>query len=156
MQRECGPMPNVMAARPNIGGTLCKSSAIPFLVARRKFWLTPVAQVPCSNAANITERKTWDAKWILHLAKFLQGEEPPKCINSVGLPAQEMAKRHASFGWPPVSDIAEVTKPRRETRWNLLECPKLRNRSQPLVGRTSQYFGGHLEEICLIIFSDCR
>jgi len=23
---ECGPMPNVMAAQPNIGGTLCKSS----------------------------------------------------------------------------------------------------------------------------------
>jgi len=154
MQRECGPMPNVMAARPHIGGTLWKSSAIPFLVARRKFWLTPVSRVPCSNAANITERKTWDAKWILHLAKFLQGEEPPKCINSV--PAQETAKRHARFDWPPVSDIAEVIKPRRETRWNSLECPKLRNPSQPLVGRTSQYCGGHLEEIFLIIFSDYR
>ena len=29
---ECGPMPNVMAALPNIGGTLYKSSLITFLV----------------------------------------------------------------------------------------------------------------------------
>jgi len=41
-----------MAAQPNIGGALCKSSVIPFFVARHKFWLTPAAQVLCSNAAN--------------------------------------------------------------------------------------------------------
>jgi len=52
-------MPNVMAAQPNIGGALCESSVIPFLVPRRKLWLTPVAGVLCSNAANIRERKTW-------------------------------------------------------------------------------------------------
>jgi len=52
-------MPNVMAAQPNIGGALCDSSVIPFLVPCRKFWLTPAAGVPCSNAANIGERKTW-------------------------------------------------------------------------------------------------
>jgi len=32
-------MPNVMAAQPNIGGALCESSVIPFLVPRRKVWL---------------------------------------------------------------------------------------------------------------------
>jgi len=52
-------MPNVMAAQPNIGGALCESSVIPFLVPRRKVWLTPAAGVSCSNAANIEERKTW-------------------------------------------------------------------------------------------------
>jgi len=52
-------MYNVMAALPNIGGALCESSVIPFLVLRRKAWLTPAAGVPCSNAANIGERKTW-------------------------------------------------------------------------------------------------
>jgi len=56
---ECGPMPNVMAAQPNIGGALCESCVIPFLVLRRKVWLTPAAAMPCSNAANIGERKTW-------------------------------------------------------------------------------------------------
>jgi len=50
-------MPNVMAALPM---RLCKSSVIPFLVPRRKVWLiTPAAGVPCSNAGNIAERKTW-------------------------------------------------------------------------------------------------
>jgi len=50
---ECGPMPNVMAAQPNIGGALCDSSVIPFLVPCPKFWLTPADGVPCSDAANI-------------------------------------------------------------------------------------------------------
>jgi len=52
-------MPNVTAAKPNVGGALCESSVIPFLVPRRKVWLTPAAGVPCSNAAKIGERKTW-------------------------------------------------------------------------------------------------
>jgi len=52
-------MPNVVAALLNIGGALCESSVIPFLVRRRKFWLAPAAGVPCSNAANIGERMTW-------------------------------------------------------------------------------------------------
>jgi len=37
----------------------CESSVIPFRVPRRKLWLTPTARVPCSNAVNIGERKTW-------------------------------------------------------------------------------------------------
>jgi len=51
-------MPNVMAALPNIGGALCESSVILFLVPRRKVWLTPAAGVLCSNSANIGEHKT--------------------------------------------------------------------------------------------------
>ena len=39
---ECGPMPNVMAALPNIGGAVFQ---------RRKVWLTPTSRVPCSNDA---------------------------------------------------------------------------------------------------------
>ena len=30
LQLECGTMPNVMAAQPNIGGAVCESSVIPF------------------------------------------------------------------------------------------------------------------------------
>jgi len=33
-------MPNVTATQPNIGGVLCESFVIPFLVPRRKVWLT--------------------------------------------------------------------------------------------------------------------
>ena len=38
------------------------------------------------------------------------GKSPQKCIYSV--PAQETAKDRAKFGWPPVSDVGAVTKPR--------------------------------------------
>ena len=55
----------------------------------------------------------------------------------------------AKFGWPPVSDVAAVTKARRKTRSNLQGCPKLPNRSQPLVGGSSPILCGHVEEILL-------
>jgi len=58
---ECGLMPNVMATQLNIGGAVCESSIIPFLVhvQCRKVWLTPTAGVQCSNAANTGECMTW-------------------------------------------------------------------------------------------------
>jgi len=75
----------------------------------------------------------------------------PTSIYSV--PAQETAKHRAKFGWHPLSDVAAVTKPRRETRWNMLVCRKLANRSQPLVGRSSP----HCDDLwrrycCLTVF----
>jgi len=42
------------------------------------------------------------------------GKISRKCIYSV--PGQETAIHRAKFGWPPVSDVAAVTKARRETR----------------------------------------
>ena len=45
----------------------------------------------------------------------------------------------AKFGWRPLLEYRAVTTLRRETRWNLQECPKLPDRSQPLVGRSSPY-----------------
>ena len=39
-----------------------------------------------------------------------RGKSPRKCIYSVA--AHETAKHRAKFGWPPVSDIAAVTKAR--------------------------------------------
>ena len=41
---KCGPMPNVMAALPNIGGALCSTP---------QSLLTPTTRVPCSNAAKM-------------------------------------------------------------------------------------------------------
>jgi len=46
----------------------------------------------------------------------------------------------AKFGWRPLLECRAVTLPRRESRWNLQGCPKLANRSQPLVGRSSPYY----------------
>jgi len=43
-----------------------------------------------------------------------------------------------------------VTLPRRETSWNLQGCPKLVNRSQPLVGRRSPYCGDIWRTYCCL------
>jgi len=69
----------------------------------------------------------------------LGGKSPRKCIYRPSVPALETAKHREKFGWPVLSDIAAVTKPRRETCWNFPGCPKLANRSQPLVDRSSPY-----------------
>jgi len=71
-------MPNVMAAQPNISGALCESSVIPFLVPRRKAWLTPAAGVPCSNTANIGECNTWTQSEFCMWQNSVRGQEPPK------------------------------------------------------------------------------
>ena len=115
---ECGPMPNVMAAQPNIGGALCESSVITFLVRCHKLSLMPTAWVPCSNAANIEERKTWmQSEFFYTWQNSIMGQEPPKMYYSV--PLQQTAKHHTKFRWLPLSDVAAVTLPRRKTRWNL-------------------------------------
>jgi len=45
----------------------------------------------------------------------------------------------AKFGWRPPLECCAVTLPRRESRWKLQGCPKLANRSQPLLGQSSYY-----------------
>ena len=103
---QCGPMPNVMVALPNIGGALCST---PQSLDRAH------AQVPCSNATKIREPKTWRMQsefWPWQ--NSVMDKKPQNCICSV--PAQETAKHRAKFGWLPLSDVAAVTKPRRESR----------------------------------------
>ena len=64
----------------------------------------------------------------------------------------------AKFGWRPLLECHAVTLPRRETCWNLQGCPKLTKRSQPLVGRSSPYYGDMWRRFCCLtsFFSDCR
>ena len=106
-------MPNVMTAQQHIGGAFCESSGIPFLVPRCKVWLTPAAGCRAVTLA-IQENAR-----IGRNVHFAPGKIPlvgksPRCTFSVA--AQETAKHRAKFRWPPVSDVAAVTKPRRESR----------------------------------------
>jgi len=57
---------------------LCESSVIPFLVPRYKVWLTDTARVPCSNAANIGERKTWTQSEFCTWQNSVRGQESQK------------------------------------------------------------------------------
>ena len=56
----------------------------------------------------------------------------------------------AKFGWRTLLECRAVTLPRRETRWNLQECPKLTKRFQPLVGRSSPYYGDMWRRYCCV------
>jgi len=50
-----------------------------------------------------------------------------------------------------ILDCRAVTLPRCETRWNVLGCLKLPDRSQPLVGRSSPYCGDIWMRYCCLI-----
>jgi len=54
--------------------------AVPNVMAaqRRKVWLTPTTRVPCSNAANIGERKTWTQSEFCTWQNYVRGQESPK------------------------------------------------------------------------------
>ena len=56
----------------------------------------------------------------------------------------------AKFGWRRILECRAVTLPRRDTRWNLLGCPKLVNWSQPLVGRSSPYYQDTWRRYCCL------
>ena len=56
----------------------------------------------------------------------------------------------AKFGWLPLLECCAVTLPRCKTRWNLQGCPKLLNRSQPLVGRSSPYYEDTWRRYCCL------
>ena len=57
----------------------------------------------------------------------------------------------AKFGWRPLLECRAVTLPRRDTRWNLLGCPKLTKRSQPLLGWSSSYCNDMWGRYCCLI-----
>jgi len=64
----------------------------------------------------------------------------------------------AEFGWCPILECRAVTLPRRKSCWNVQASPKLANRSQPLVGRSSRYYEDMWRRYCCLtsFFSDCR
>ena len=47
---------------------------------RRKVWLTPTTGVPCSNAANIGDRKTWTQSKFFTWQNSIRGKSPRKCM----------------------------------------------------------------------------
>ena len=81
-----------MAALPNIGGALCSNF----------------------NAAKFGARLGRKVNFVPgKILLGLPGKNRRKCISA---PAIETAKHSAKFGWLPLTDVAAVTKPRREIR----------------------------------------
>jgi len=127
--------------------TSSESSAIPFLVPHYKVWLTPTARVPCSNAANIEHHKTWRQTELCTWENSVIGQEPPKRMYSV--PAQQMAKHCAKFGWSPLRcQWSNEAKMRNPTKF--AGVPQTH---QPISAVSGPEFTillwGHVEEILL-------
>jgi len=75
-QLECGPMPNVMAALPNIGGAA---------IQHRKVWLTPTTRVPRSNATKTRNPlKLAGCPRLANRSQALMGRSSPYCKNIWG------------------------------------------------------------------------
>jgi len=86
---------------------------------------------------------------------FARGEipsgskSPQKCIRNVT--AQETAKHHAKFGWPPVNDVAGRCSSEAKTR-NPLKFARVRQTPEPISAVSGPKFAilwGHVEKILL-------
>jgi len=128
-------MLNVMAGQPNIGGTLCESSVISFLVPCYKLWLMAAAWVPCSNAVDIGKRKT--GRW----SESCTGQ------NSVRGPR---APENAYIVYQPRRRPNIMQSCLEETHSNLLGCPKQPKRSQPPVGQSLPYCQDTWKRYCCL------
>jgi len=91
-------MPNVMAAQPNIGGAVCESSVILFLVRRCKLSLTPTL-LKCRAVTLPIQKNASDGRKVNFApGKFVYGARAPENVYIYSFPVQEMAKHRAKFG----------------------------------------------------------
>jgi len=150
---ECGSVPNVMDALLDIGGALCECSVITFLVPRCKLWLTVPAQVPCSNAANIGERKTWTQ------SEFCSWQNSNRAARASGNIYTRAGNGQTSCEVWMTSIERRRCSNEAKTRNQLkfARVPQITNRSQPLMDRSSAYCEDTWRRYChLVNFCDCR
>jgi len=80
-----------------------------------KFGLRPLLDCRAVTLP-IGERKTLRTKSEFCIWQNSVTEQQPLKVYIYSLTAQVRAKHCAKFGWLPLSDVAAVTKPRRESR----------------------------------------
>jgi len=122
--------------------TRTQSSVIPFLVPRRKVWLTLSAWVPCSNAVNIRECKSWTQSEFCTWQNSVRWQEPLKIYTKCTSPGDDQTL--CIIWMTSVERCRCRNKPRCKTHWNLLECPKLTNRSSAEIHHTVRRHGGNI------------
>ena len=106
---------------------------------------------PCTNtlvlSANNLISTLWQTFWMsliyIKLEMWANAQRDGRPVEHRWRPVQRR-----KVWLTPTTRCRAVTLPRRETSWNLQGCPKLVNRSQPLVGQSSP--SGHVEEILLL------
>jgi len=147
-------MRNVMAAQPNIGGAICESSVIPFLVSRRKVWLTPSAGASCSNAANVGERNTWTQIEFCIGQNSIRGQEPPEMYILCTGPGDGQTSCKDCLASGERCQCSNDAKTR-----NLLKCARVPQTNEPISavgGLKFTILWGHVEEILLFVVALCN
>jgi len=109
--------------------------------------LKRITTLPCKMFVlkNRNDPKLSEANFVrlCHLKQFLRNIHPRLLTSFFHWQKDTYSydTEKLAAGWPPVTDDTAVMKARHETRWNLLECPKLVNRAQPLVGQVRHIVG---------------
>jgi len=100
--------------------------------------------VPCSNAANIGERKTWTQSEFCSWQNSVRQKSPPKmytyCTSQTSCKVLLISVKRRR--------CSKEAKTRNRLKFVL--CPKLANRSQPLVGQSSPYCGDMWRRYCFL------
>jgi len=122
--------------RPLLKMTRIESSVIPFLVPRHKVWLTYSARVPCSNAANIGERKTWTQNEFCTWQNSVRGQQPPK-MYTMYQPRRHQTSCKVWLTFVEWRRCSNEGKTRNSLKF--AGVPQTGNWSQPLVSRSSPY-----------------
>jgi len=144
---ECGPMPRVMGALPNIGGTFC--STLHSLA-------DPAAGVPCSNVANIGECKTWKQSEFCMWQNSITSKSSRKCIYHAYQPGRRpnIVQSLVGLWWATWLHYQSQDAKPIEICWGA-QTPQL---ISAVCGPKFAILFGHLETILLFnsFFSDCR
>ena len=88
----------------------------------------------CTSAWKSGSRRTRTVKY-----GILECRPMPNAMVALPIIGGALCSTPRSLAVASLLDCRAVTLPRRETGWNLLGCPKLKKRFQPLVGRSSPY-----------------
>jgi len=131
-------MPNVMATLPNIGGA-----------KRHKVWLTPTTWVPCSNAANIGERRTWMQSELCPWQNSVMGQEPLKMYIPVYCTCSEDGQSSCKV-WLATAERRRSTDEAKT--WNPLKFVGVPQPPETISAASGPKFAilwGHVEEILL-------
>jgi len=143
-------MPNVVATQPSIAGAVCESSVIPFLVRRRKVWLMPTGQMPCSNAANIGERKTWTQSDVCTWLTSLCGQKPTENVYIGYSPGDGQTSCKVWFTSCERRNRSHEAKMRNPLKFAAVQQKKPLNRSQPSMGWYVPYCGDIWRRYCCL------
>jgi len=78
--------------------------------------------------------------WLGHLTRKTRPRNTYNVFSGTLNPTHFTSLQCRKVWLTPTTTCRAVTLPKRETSWNLVGCPKLTKRSQPLVGRSSPYY----------------